>query len=114
MPTIAEGDTFTQIVAFEVAPERQAMLIAAIVAEVERWVCRRPGFVSATFHASHDGSRVINYAQWRTEAEFDAFTADPENEKIGAAIRAVGIEHGPLATHCRVVRSISAPAGPNR
>jgi len=70
MPTIAEDDTFTQVVQFEVAPERQQSLIAAIVGEVERWVRHRPGFVSSTFHASLDGRHVLNYAQWRTEADF--------------------------------------------
>ena len=50
-----EGDTFTQVVQFEVEPDKQAALIAAIVAEVERWVRHRPGFVSSTFHASLDG-----------------------------------------------------------
>ena len=48
MPNIVEDDTFTQVVQFEVEPERQAELIATIVGEVERWVSHRPGFVSAT------------------------------------------------------------------
>jgi len=49
MPTIAEDDTFTQVVQLEVAPKKQQALVAAIVAEVERWVRHRPGFVSSTF-----------------------------------------------------------------
>lgn len=106
VPTIIEGDLFTQVVEFQVAPDRQDALISALTAEVGRWVRHRPGFVSASFHASHDGARVINYAQWRTEADFRAFTADPENEGIAAAIRGVGGVIGPHATHCRVVRVI--------
>ena len=105
-PTIAEGSVFTQVVLFEVPPDRQEALIAAIVAEVERWVRHRPGFLSASFHASHDGHRVINYAQWRSEADFRDFTADPQGDRIGAAIRAVGGVVGPHATHCRVARVI--------
>jgi quinol monooxygenase YgiN len=70
MATLREDDTFTQVVRFDVAPEKQAVLISAIAAEVERWVRHRPGFVSSTFHASRDGRHVLNYAQWRDEAAF--------------------------------------------
>lgn len=109
--TITENSLFTQIVEFEVPADRQAALIRAIAAEVERWVRHRPGFVSSSFHASHDGTRVINYAQWRSEADFRAFVADPESEHIGAAIRRVGGVSGPQATHCRVVRVIKPGSG---
>ncbi len=109
MPTIAEDDTFTQVVQFEVEPAKQDALIVAIVAEVERWVRHRPGFVSSSFHASLDGQYVLNYAQWRSEADFRAFTEDPEGERLGAAIRAIGLTGGPKAVQYRVVRSIEPP-----
>lgn len=109
MVTITEDGTFTQIVRFDVNPAHQNALIAAIVAEVERWVCRRPGFVSSTFHASHDGHHVINYAQWESEAAFREFTQDPEGESLKSAIQAVDESLKPHAIHCRVVRSIEAP-----
>lgn len=108
-----EDDAFTQVVRFEVEPDKQGALIAAIAAEVERWVCRRPGFVSATLHASLDGRHVLNYARWRTEADFAAFTDDPESERLGAAVCAAGPSRGPEATPYRVVRSIGAPGGRN-
>jgi heme-degrading monooxygenase HmoA len=106
MASIREDSTFTQIVQFDVQPDSQRALIAAIVAEVERWVCRRPGFISSTFHASHDGRHVINYAQWEDEASFKAFTHDPETEKLQAAIHSVDSSLKPHAVHCQVVRSI--------
>lgn len=108
---IAKDDTFTQVVQFEVDPAKQDALIAAIVSEVERWVRHRPGFVSSTFHASLDGRHMLNYAQWSSEADFRAFTEDPEGERLGAAIRAVGPTDGPKAVQYRVVRSIE-PAQP--
>ncbi len=114
MPVIAEDDAFTQIVQFEVEPDRQHALIAAIVAEVERWVRHRPGFVSSTFHGSLDGRHVLNYAQWRTEAEFHAFTADPEGERLSAAIRAIGPSGGPHAIAYRVIRAITSPKDTQR
>jgi quinol monooxygenase YgiN len=82
MATIAEDDTFTQIVRFDVEPEKQRALIDAIVGEVERWVCRKPGFVSSTFHASDDGRHVVNYAQWTDEDSFKNFARDPETERL--------------------------------
>ena len=106
MARIAEDATFTQVVRFDVDPEKQGRLIAAIVVEVERWVCRRPGFISSTFHASLDGRHVLNYAQWTDEASFRGFADDPEGKKLSAAIHAVDTALKPHAIACRVVRSI--------
>lgn len=108
MPTIHQDNTFTQIVRFDVSPEKQLALIDAIVGEVQRWVRLRPGFISSTFHASHDGRHVINYAQWKDEAAFRAFGEDPQGKHLQAAIRAVDAGLKPHAIHCRVVRSIDA------
>ena len=108
MPIISEDNTFTQVVQFDVEPAKQQALIKAIVTEVERWVRHRPGFVSSTFHASLDGRHVLNYAQWRAEADFQGFTKDPEGERLGEAIRAVGPTSGPHGVHYRVVRCVEA------
>ena len=105
-PEITEDGTFTQMGQFQVESARQEALIAAIVAEVERCVRRRLGFMSSTFHASLDGRHVLNYAQWRGEADFRALTEDPESERLSAAIRAVGPTGGPQAVQYRVVRGI--------
>jgi len=32
-----------------------------------------PGYVGTALHKSADGTRVINYAHWRSQADFDAF-----------------------------------------
>jgi len=106
MARISEDNTYTQIVRFDVDPAKQDALISAIVKEVERWVCRRPGFISSTFHASFDGKHVVNYAQWSDEAAFRSFGQDPEGERLRAAIHAVDPSLTPHAVQCRVVRSI--------
>ncbi len=31
-----------------------------------------------------DGVRVFNYAQWRTQAEYEAFAQSPQDQAIGA------------------------------
>lgn len=106
MARISEDDTFTQIVRFDVDPRQQEPLIAAITSEVERWVCRRPGFISSTFHASLDGRHVVNYAQWADEASFEGFGQDPEGANLRKAIESVDASLKPHAIHCRVVKSI--------
>jgi heme-degrading monooxygenase HmoA len=37
-----------------------------------------PGFVSANLHKSLDGTRVANYAQWRSWEDFEAMLKNPE------------------------------------
>ena len=39
---------------------------------------RQPGFISANIHRSLDGTRVANYAQWRSKADFEAMQKNPE------------------------------------
>lgn len=62
---------------FTVAPERQAELVDVLVKATEETMRTRPGFISANIHASVDGERVVNYAQWASEADFTAMLADP-------------------------------------
>jgi hypothetical protein len=113
MARIIEDNIFTQVVQFLVEPDRQAALIAAITTEVERCVRHRPGFVASSFHASLDGRHVLNYAQRCTKADFEAFTRDPEGERLGAAVRAAKPLAGPEAVRYRVARVIeAAPSSP--
>lgn len=56
-----------------VVPEPAAT--GAVLADLERateTLMRRPGFVSANLHRSKDGTRVANYVQWRSRADFEA------------------------------------------
>ncbi len=108
MASIIEGDTFTQVVHFAVEPDRQAALVEAVATEIERWVRHCPGFVSSSLHASLDGHHVLNYAQWRTEADFVAFTKHSEGERLGAAVRAAKPLEGPEAVKYHAVRVIDA------
>jgi heme-degrading monooxygenase HmoA len=41
----------------------------------------KPGFISANIHASADGERVVNYAQWQSEAHFQAMLVDPDAQE---------------------------------
>lgn len=67
----------TLVNVFTVAPERQDELIAALDRATTELFVTVPGFVSANLHASLDGQRVINYAQWGSEAEYAAVLKQP-------------------------------------
>ena len=93
MPTISEaGNLFTEIVVFTVEPEQQQALIDAIVGEVDRWVKHSPGFISASYHKSLDGTKVVNYAQWQSQGDWQAFTQNPQGKVLGEKIKQVGIK----------------------
>jgi len=40
------------------------------------------GFISAIFLLSLDGTRVINYAQWKTKEDFDAVFRNPSTQEF--------------------------------
>ena len=85
MSTIAKhNDVATVIFSFAVEPERQQELIDLMIDALETTTKHQPGFVSASFHKSLDGVRVFNYAQWRTQAEYEAFAQSSEEQAISA------------------------------
>ncbi len=94
MPTIVENQFFTPIIEFEVAPEHQQAFIDGIADEVERLFKRYDGFVSASFHASEDGRRVINYAQWTSREAWVASGRTAANDDASAAILEVVKRYG--------------------
>lgn len=72
--------------------ETQCRLIEAFAAIQEDWVRFYPGFRSATFLASLDGTRVYNLVHWASEADFRRFEAVSDNEGRAAAIRQALLE----------------------
>jgi heme-degrading monooxygenase HmoA len=108
MATISTASNlFTEIVVFTVEPEHQQPLIDAIVSEVDRWVKHCPGFISASFHKSLDGTNVANYAQWQSQADWQAFTQHPQGKVLGEKIHQVGIKANQASSY-RVDRVIEA------
>src|SRR5260370_33057167 len=67
-----EGNLVTLINVFETKPEQQQELIDAWIRSTEE-AKDEPGFIAAALHRSTDGGRVINYANWRSEAAFGSF-----------------------------------------
>ena len=79
MPTISkDNDVITLINVFTVQPEHQQRLVDVLVEATEVIMKHQPGFVSASIHKSLDGTRVTNYAQWRSQEAFEAMLRDSE------------------------------------
>lgn len=56
----------TLINAFSCEPQNQQPLIGAWIRATEERLGALPGIISAALHRSKDGTRVVNYAQWKT------------------------------------------------
>ena len=79
MTTITTAnDVVTLINVFTVKPQQQQRLVDVLVTATETVIGKQPGFVSANIHKSLDGTRVANYAQWRSREDFEAMPANPE------------------------------------
>jgi heme-degrading monooxygenase HmoA len=66
-----DQDVATLINVFTVAPEDQQRLVDLLVEATEKVMSKQPGYVSANIHKSLDGTRVTNYAQWRSREDFE-------------------------------------------
>ncbi len=53
---------------FVVKPDRSEELLELLSRATEEAIRHLPGFLSANLHKSLDGTRVANYAQWRSVA----------------------------------------------
>jgi len=67
-----EGQLVTVINVFETKPEQQQELIEQWIRFVEQ-VTGESGLIGTALHRSTDGTRVVNYAQWRSEEDFERF-----------------------------------------
>jgi hypothetical protein len=81
-----DQDVVTLVNVFTVPPERQQQLVDLLVEATRAVMQQLPGFVSANIHRSLDGTKVVNYAQWRRVEDFEAMLQDASaNEHMRAA-----------------------------
>jgi quinol monooxygenase YgiN len=98
-----EQDLVTLINVFKVEPENQQKLIQLLVDATEETMAKLPGFISANIHASLDGTRVTNYAQWRSVEDFRAIFKNPDALAHMPAISAIA-ESDPVLYDVRYMR----------
>lgn len=78
MTTISsEQDVVTLINVFTVKPEDQQRLVDLLAEASETAMNKLPGYISANIHKSLDGTKVTNYAQWRSLEEYEAALEAP-------------------------------------
>jgi quinol monooxygenase YgiN len=78
MTTLDPKDGYAVLInTFRVAPERAEALMTLLERATEEIMRFQPGFVSANLHLSDDRTRIVNYAQWRSPADFEAMLQDP-------------------------------------
>ena len=79
MTTIEKGRKVTTLVnVFTVSPDKQGELVELLIRATNDTMRHLQGFVSANIHGSLDGTKVINYAQWRSQADFEALQKNPK------------------------------------
>jgi heme-degrading monooxygenase HmoA len=79
----------TLINVFTVQADRQRQLVDMLVRATDEVMQHLPGFIAANIHASTDGTRVVNYAQWQSADAFHAMLENPvaqEHMQQAAAI----------------------------
>lgn len=72
-----QADLTTLINVFTVLPEHQEELVRLLDSATDDVIRNSPGFVSASIHASLDGTRVTNYAQWTSQESYRSMLTDP-------------------------------------
>jgi quinol monooxygenase YgiN len=82
----ADAPVATLINVFTVQADRQRELVDLLVRATEEVMQHLPGFIAANIHASGDGTRVVNYAQWESADAFHAMLDTPAaQEHMGQA-----------------------------
>ena len=105
MATIEKNRRLMTLVnVFTVTPDKQSELADLLVRATEETMRHLPGFISASIHRSLDGTKVINYAQWRSQADFAALKNSPQAQPHMQAAAALA-SFEPII--CEVVDSIT-------
>lgn len=66
------SDRHIVVVHFSVEAAEQQAAAQKIGDYVASFLSRQPGFIASRLHVSKDGGGLLHYAEWRTEADFQA------------------------------------------
>ena len=104
MSVITEhADHATLINVFTVEPERARQLADLLTAATEEVMQHIDGFITANIHLSTDGTRVVNYAQWRSAEAFQAMLQNETAQEHMAQCAALADGYDP---HLYTVESV--------
>jgi quinol monooxygenase YgiN len=96
----------TLINVFTVAPPRQDELVDALDRATAELFVDLPGFRSANIHASLDGTRVVNYAQWASKEHFEAMLGRPDAQAHMKEIMTIADKAEPRLFTVRAIHNI--------
>jgi quinol monooxygenase YgiN len=74
----ANSGVMTLINVFTIDPENHQKLVEVLKEGTESLMSKMTGYISASFHISKDGRRVINYSQWRSVEDIEAMRQNPD------------------------------------
>ena len=80
-PEIKEGEYIVHVAEFDMQPESQPKMVE-LAKEHVKPAMEQPGLISATFHRSLDGTRVINYGQWENKEAIEELKKQPGFSKV--------------------------------
>jgi heme-degrading monooxygenase HmoA len=70
--TIEQGNKVATLLdVFTVQPKDQQRLVNLLIEATEKVTSQQEGFISINIHKSLDGSRVVNYARWKSKEAFE-------------------------------------------
>lgn len=75
-PKIVSGEYITHFAEFRMSPENQPQMMILAQENVGK-AMKLDGLISANFHRSLDGTRVINYGQWRDLQTIEQLKKEP-------------------------------------
>lgn len=73
-----KGGYLTFINTFTVEPDNAEALLGNLKKATKEIFRDKAGFISVNLHMSHDRTKVVNYAQWRSKADYEAMSKLPD------------------------------------
>ncbi|MBD2100659.1 antibiotic biosynthesis monooxygenase [Leptolyngbya sp. FACHB-261] len=79
MLTVTKDNSISaEIDIFPTEPQQQQSLIDGLINYIQTVFKQQPGFVAAAIHRSRDGMRVVNYVQWASPSDYEAYVNNAE------------------------------------
>ena len=80
----------TAINVISVLPKDQARVVELLSRASDVLGKTQAGFISANIHRSHDGTKVVNYVQWRSKQDFDSVFSNAEFMELYGQVKGLG------------------------
>lgn len=90
------GDVFTLINTFHTSRDRQQAIVDSLKCFTKDFARSLPGFIGASVHVSLDGTRVVNYVQWKNGDDLRSMLAAPEAQAHMAEVGALADRVDPV------------------